>query len=325
MGQQKPLVALMLSTFLQQLVFSSNFKSIFRDEGDNVTLICPASLEKSANLNWIITDAQAKEEFQNQVLNNVVQDDGSLFLENVSRTDSHLYTCQDAENNQSLGSIKLQICGVPSAVNNFTAITHSVYALVTWNLDDDGGYPVEKFVLKYRLDESLSNSTSTQHWNVIDHLKPNTSSMAVFHLMPNSTYYFRIQAVNKLGPGNEISLMAKTKYDLDEVKKANDLLSIEQENSSSFYMKVTIVTICLVLITFAILSLGISLVLFRNCGQTGHTELNCEATEDEVMELVPHITLNPSFNIDMLEYIEAEASPTDACERTNLVQPRTPT
>ena len=33
------------------------------------------------------------------------------------------------------------------------------------------------------------------------------------------------------------------------------------------------------------------------------------------MELVPHITLNPSFNIDMLEYIEAEASPTDACER----------
>ena len=50
-----------------------------------------------------------------------------------------------------------------------------------------------------------------------------------------------------------------------------------------------------------------------------------QATEDEVMELVPHITLNPSFNIDMLEYIEAEVSPTDACERTNLVQPRTPT
>ena len=28
------------------------------------------------------------------------------------------------------------------------------------------------------------------------------------------------------------------------------------------------------------------------------------------MELVPHITLNPSFNIDMLEYIENEESPT---------------
>jgi hypothetical protein len=77
----------------------------------------------------------------------------------------------------------------------------------------------------------------------------------------------------------------------------------------------------MVLVTFAVLALGISLLTFRNCGKNVHTELNnCEATEDEVMELVPHITLNPSFNIDMLEYIEAENSPTDACERTSLVQ-----
>ena len=47
-------------------------------------------------------------------------------------------------------------------------------------------------------------------------------------------------------------------------------------NYTTFFLRVTIVTICLVLITFAILSLGISLVLFRNCGQTGHSELNCE-------------------------------------------------
>lgn len=89
------------------------------------------------------------------------------------------------------------------------------------------------------------------------------------------------------------------------------------------YFRVTITAVCLVVVTFAILALGISLVLFRNCGRNVHTELNCEATEDEaeeLMELVPHITLNPSFNIDMLEYIEAEVSPTDACERTNLVQ-----
>lgn len=48
------------------------------------------------------------------------------------------------------------------------------------------------------------------------------------------------------------------------------------------------------------------------------------------MELVPHITLNPSFNIDMLEYIEpTETSPTieypviagdDAQDRINLVE-----
>ena len=68
--------------------------------------------------------------------------------------------------------------------------------------------------------------------------------------------------------------------------------------------------------TFAILGLGISLVVFRSCGcgksnVIRHEGISCEALEDEeAMELVPHITLNPSFNIDMLEYLEAEESPT---------------
>ena len=39
--------------------------------------------------------------------------------------------------------------------------------------------------------------------------------------------------------------------------------------------------------------------------------------EEEAMELVPHITLNPSFNIDMLEYLEAEDdSPTEEIAAT---------
>ena len=46
------------------------------------------------------------------------------------------------------------------------------------------------------------------------------------------------------------------------------------------FFRVTIVAICLVVITIAILSFGISLVLFRNCGvgQNMHTELNCEVS-----------------------------------------------
>ena len=57
-------------------------------------------------------------------------------------------------------------------------------------------------------------------------------------------------------------------------------------------------------------------MVFRSCGcgkSNGirHDGITCETVEDEeAMELVPHITLNPSFNIDMLEYLEAEESPT---------------
>ena len=41
--------------------------------------------------------------------------------------------------------------------------------------------------------------------------------------------------------------------------------------------------------------------------------------DEEAMELVPHITLNPSFNIDMLEYIEPEvSSPTSDLQYCDL-------
>ncbi len=65
------------------------------------------------------------------------------------------------------------------------------------------------------------------------------------------------------------------------------------------------VAIAVFLVTFAIIGFGISLLLLRNCDFHRRRNSSCETTEEEAMELVPHITLNPSFNIDMLEYIEA--------------------
>ena len=44
------------------------------------------------------------------------------------------------------------------------------------------------------------------------------------------------------------------------------------------HFRVLVVSVCLVVITFAILALGISLVLFKNCGKNGHTELNCDVS-----------------------------------------------
>ena len=206
----------------------STTTTLDHDEGDNVTLHCP---QPSENINWIVPNV--KEEFRSQ--NSAVQADGSLLLSNVSRADSRLYTCQDAETNQSLGSIQLNVRSVPPAVSHLKVITHSVYALVTWYLHEDGGYSIESFLLQYRIADEDSSPTSK--WTVIEDVRPNTSTITVFHLMPNSTYYFRVQAVNKLGCGPEVSVMAKTKYDPEEVQQANELLSIEQKTSSSVYMK----------------------------------------------------------------------------------------
>ena len=222
-------ILLLISSFMQDLICSATYTNIFRDEGDNVTLICPDE-SKSANINWIVSDKNEGSRRRN----GMVRNDGSLFLTNVSREDSHVYSCQDSETNQSLGGLKLQIRGKPSAVTNVTVITHSVYALVTWTLDDDGGYPVKEFILKYREE----NTNSSSEWIVLNDIKPNTSSVAVFHLLPNSTYYFRVQAVNQLGLGPEISVMATTKYDPDEVNRASELHAMEEgSESSNIYIK----------------------------------------------------------------------------------------
>ena len=234
--EQTTLIFVFISTFMQNLVCSASYAKIFRDEGDNVTLICPNNSESAKNINWIVSDGiQSKE---SRLRNGVVRQDGSLFLTNVTRSDSHIYSCQDAETNQSLGGISLLIRGTPSAVNNLTVLTHSVYALVTWQLDDDGGYPIQRFSLKYRIEESNIEDFKETNWTVLDDIRPNTSSVAVFHLLPNSTYYFRVQAVNQLGVGPEVSVMATTKYDPDEVNRASELLSMEKEKESSkLYVK----------------------------------------------------------------------------------------
>lgn len=231
--RMKLAIALLVFSLSYENAFCEDeFQQLYRDEGENVTLHCPFT-QPSVNVNWIVSDV-SRQNFGSH--NNIVLNDGSLLLSNVSRSDSHIYTCQDAETNQSLGSIRLTIRGVPPAVSNLTVIAHSVYALVTWKLQEDGGYPITKFILKYRLDESLSNSTDND-WSSVGDIHANTTSVAVFHLMPNSTYYFRIQAVNRLGKGPHISVMEKTKYDPDEMKEADELLAIEQSQSSNFYMK----------------------------------------------------------------------------------------
>ena len=49
------------------------------------------------------------------------------------------------------------------------------------------------------------------------------------------------------------------------------------------------------------------------------TELKESPDEDESLELVPNITLNPSFNIDMLEHIGPEYC--ESSEHAFLVRP----
>ena len=83
--------------------------------------------------------------------------DGSIqFSKLIPMEDSGIYTCVVPSSNRELRVIKLIVKTVPPAVANLSVHPHSVYALVTWQLpgDGDGGYPILRYVLSYRLDKS---------------------------------------------------------------------------------------------------------------------------------------------------------------------------
>ena len=236
------------------------------------------------------------------------------------------------ESNESIHTVFLVVRTVPPAVANLTVIPHSVFALVTWSPvadDADGGYPVDRYVLGYkrdsgeseagRLDPRISHSSAetlreaADQWSYVRNIAPSATSKAVYGLVPNSTYYFRLCAVNRLGMGENASVAVRTLFDESEVEAAHDLVLEDrgqregEEEESAF--KLAMVGVTVFVVTFGVIGFGISLLLIRNCDngrRSGHSSSGCDATEEEAMELVPHITLNPSFNIDMLEFEQGE-------------------
>ena len=85
-----------------------------------------------------------------------------------------------------------------------------------------------------QLDKNHSDIEDVDSWHIIPDLGSDSSSKTVFGLKPNSTYYFRVYAVNELGPGPNVSVEAETKFNAEEVDEANQLMS---ETGVSLYMK----------------------------------------------------------------------------------------
>lgn len=98
-------------------------------------------------------------------------------------------------------------------------------------------------------------------------------------------------------------------------QESNSAQFSSQDNSN--YLRVLGISTAISIFALATLVSGIALLLFRNRAARKQQHKD-DPGEDESLELVPNITLNPSFNIDMLEHIEAEYNETS--EHTFLVE-----
>jgi len=211
----------------------------------------------------------------------------------------------------------------------------SLFALVTWSppLPQEKGLQLDLlgYDLFYRREVSPDqNETSSLKWHNAGPLAGTATSAGIYSLTANTSYFVRVRAFNAAGNGAFVSVAMRTQN--QAVPMAEDNTSQEKETKHAPQVHIWLVVVGVFVVTFVVIGLGISLLLIRGCdcaklasaGQRRGAAAvgsvvgaaaaagSSESTEEEAMELVPHITLNPSFNIDMLEYFEASASSSPA-------------
>ncbi len=305
------LLPLLVSSVEERPKASSSSKTLIRDVGAvNVTIHCERD-DEDKSVNWI---------FDGRNRNVTFAPNGDLVLLNgLEAEDAKVYVCQDADSNESIHTVYVQVKKAPPAVLNLTVAPESVLADVSWNMAPLQKRPrdglngvftpeIESFLLRYRLEDVEAGSEEAK-WTTLE-VNATSTAKSVFGLAPNSTYYFRVSAVNAVGEGKVVSVFATTENDLEQIREAEKETRKHEEEihktDETRLWKIWLLGIGVMILTFSVIGFGISLLLVKNCdkrrmgmGAPG----SGDTTEEEAMELVPHITLNPSFNIDMLEYL----------------------
>lgn len=159
---------------------------------------------------------QEGREDDQQISHLSVQEDGSLFLMQVDRNDSGVYTClpENSDKNELKASFKVKV-RTPPPLLSVTVHPSTILALVIWTVEDTGGYPIICFTAQYKL------ANSDEEWKPIspNRISPNCRQIEVYKLEPNTTYAFRVWAVNYLGKGEVTEVEGRTLMNNQELGK----------------------------------------------------------------------------------------------------------
>ncbi|XP_059480641.1 fibronectin type III domain-containing protein [Neocloeon triangulifer] len=286
-------VLLLISAFFHSYHALEKIHQLTADLGQNLTLPCkdPGDDEtfNSANVEWIFEGTSVKGKRQS----NRIRPDGSLALVQLRVEDAGIYECSVEPDVAARNRFRVNVRTPPPALVNVSVEPSSVLALLLWSVSDDGGYPVlhfeGRFKLKYEKDI----------WHPITpkNIAPNVRQIDVYHLHPNSTYVFQIWATNQLGPGEPTERVAKTRHDEEEIELAKLLL----EGAETFDTRIWVGAVVIVMGTLAMLAGGTFYLLYKECK---FSSLFSDDDDDEVIELVPNIILNPAYYVEPLELDE---------------------
>ncbi|GBP59563.1 hypothetical protein EVAR_83282_1 [Eumeta japonica] len=175
----------------------------------------------------------------------------------------------------------------PPPLANVTVHASTILALILWSVAGDGGHPIIDFTAQYRSAMPNNATGALEPWRAIspNHISPNSRQIDVYHLEPNTSYWFRVWATNTVGPGPPVAVLATTLYSDQDAELFKHFL----EGAESFDTRIWLAAVCVVMGTLVVLAAGTCCVLCREWRRPEYGE------DQDVMELVPNIILNPGF------------------------------
>ncbi|XP_076232318.1 contactin-1 isoform X2 [Calliopsis andreniformis] len=288
----------------QEAVTLVPVRSVAIDVGQNLTLACadedalPQSGE-SIGVMWI---REGREDGQIERLK--VKPNGALELVNVSSDDAGNYSCTlDDDHDAVKTRVNVQVRTPPPALHNVWVKPSTILANILWEVAGTGGYPIIDFTAEYRLKPNVGEDPEDWKPIVPTHIPPNSRQIDVYHLVPNTTYSFRVWATNQLGKGEIVEVEGHTHHSVEELELARHLLA----GVENFDTRVWVAAVGIVMGTLMILGIA-------------------QLEEQEVIELVPNIILNPGFFDERTEHISQDENfnnqHTTRLNNNSVVQPR---
>uniref|UniRef100_A0A182RHU1 Ig-like domain-containing protein n=1 Tax=Anopheles funestus TaxID=62324 RepID=A0A182RHU1_ANOFN len=160
--------------------------------------------------------------------------------------------------------VNVKVRTPPLAVSNFYVRASTIIAVLVWEVmpNRTGGYAIRDFTAEMRKMRE-SNDKPELPWETIDprHISPNARQLEIYHLIPNTTYEFRIWGNNQLGAGEIVTILATTQPRMEE----KDLVRRIMIDAKNFDTRVWIAAVGIVMGTLVILSLGTCIVLYKEC------------------------------------------------------------
>ncbi|XP_046993675.1 protein turtle homolog A isoform X3 [Schistocerca americana] len=290
----------LLTVFAEGFCYASDIPELQEravDLGGNITLPCTKSDESSAVNDSIVSWVR---EGREEIRRRRIQPDGALVLTDLEREDAGIYLCiVDSrpgfwiENGDVRARIRVEVRTPPPALVNVTVRPSTVLALLMWDVAEDGGYEITHFTIRFRQKyPSDDGQPNTWRSTLPEHISPTARQVDVYHLKPNTTYIFRLWANNQLGKGVVTVMEATTSHDTQEIviMFAAELARHLLEGAENFDTRVWVAAVAVVMGTLLMLAIGTCYLLYKEC----HIP-SIHRDEQEIIELVPNIILNPGF------------------------------